>query len=86
MAKRLSSRTNEKPETLDTVTPPVFDPNRFYTDAELAEAFRCHPKTVKRQRAKDPASAVVEFSKRTIRTPGFEANRMWQSRLKNSAA
>jgi hypothetical protein len=86
MAKRLLSRANEKLEGQDAVTPPVFDPHRFYTDAELAKAFGVHPKTVKRQRAKDPASAVVAFGKRIIRTPGSEANRMWQSRLKTSAA
>jgi hypothetical protein len=85
--KRLSSRTNEKLETPDVAAPPVFDPSRLYTDAELAEKCQFKSvKTVQRWRAKDPTARIVKFNKRTHRTPGHEANRMLQSLLKNSAA
>ena len=82
MAKRLSPRTNnEEPNP----APAVFDEHRFYTDTELADVWRVHPKTVKRQRAKGTGfTRYVELSDHTIRTPGHEANREWQSRLKTS--
>jgi hypothetical protein len=86
MAKRLSSRTNQELETTDVAPPPIFDPSDLYTDAELAAKAKMHLKSWRRMRAKDPAATVIEFSKRTHRTTGHEANRMLQSRLKNSAA
>ena len=80
MAKRLSPHpNNEEP------SPAVFDEHRFYTDAELAEAWGIHPRTVKRQRAKGAGfNRYVELSDRTVRTPGHEANREWRSKLKTS--
>jgi hypothetical protein len=83
MAKPIK-RTSKEAADIRTATPALFIPDRFYTDAQVAEQFQISPRTWKRWRAKGQAVRAVEFNRHTHRTPGHALNLLWQSRLENT--
>jgi hypothetical protein len=81
MAKRIPRHDNE-PVTVDTPLP--FDPNRLYTDKEVAERFRVKKRTVDRWRAQGLITCWAKFNGRN-RNLGHHLNQVWQSRLNKTA-
>ncbi len=82
MAKRIS-RIDEG-EELVPAGPLPFAPDAFYPDHKLAEKLEVSTRTIKRWRQQKLIAPTIEFSSRTKRTRGHEANQMWLSRLKTA--
>jgi hypothetical protein len=81
MAKRISGHGSE-PIAVNTPLP--FDPNRLYTDKEVAERFRIKKRTLDRWRAQGLITCWGKFNGRN-RNLGDHLNQVWQSCLKKPA-